>query len=182
MNADSAADNVSKSGVRASNAEREAFAHTVSIASQDGRLTVTEADDRLTAIYAATFREELPEIVADLPGDTWPAESNATPMEKPTRSKVWNGALVTHAVIVGVLATGAIGAWRHSGVPFFWPAWPLGWLGISVLVHYRIRRRRARWLGNWGSRRPGDPASPTMPGYHGPLNSHETDRARRPAA
>jgi len=149
MNADPAAENGTESGVRASNAEREAFAHTVSIASRDGRLTVTEADERLAKIHAAIFREELPKIVADLPRDTWPAEFAGPRTETRTgsgaeaaQSKQWNGALVTHAVIVGVLAIGAIGAWRHSGVPFFWPAWPLGWLGISVLVHYRIRRRR----------------------------------------
>ena len=43
-------------------------------ASEEGRLTVTEADTRLTRIYSATFREELPEIVADLPKETWPVD------------------------------------------------------------------------------------------------------------
>lgn len=147
MNADSAAENGTKSGVRASNTEREAFAHTVSIASRDGRLTVTEADERVAEIYAATFREELPTIVADLPRDTWPADFTGPRTEtrsgaEAVHSTQWNGALITHAVIAGVFAIGAIAAWRHSGVPFFWPAWPLGWLGVSLLVHYRIRRRR----------------------------------------
>ncbi|HEX3782414.1 MAG TPA: DUF1707 domain-containing protein [Pseudonocardiaceae bacterium] len=182
------ADTTLRTGVRASHDEREAFAHTVSIASRDGRLSVTEADERLTKIYAATFREELPEFVADLPKETWspdftkPRPVNLVEAAPAEPARVWNGGLTVHAVIVGVLAIAAISAWRHSGMPFFWPAWPVGWLGVSVLVHYRFRQRRMRWRGNWNGGRPGDPTSPTMPGYDGPLSSHPGDRDERRAA
>jgi hypothetical protein len=135
-------------GVRASNAEREAFAVTVTKASAEGRLTVTEADDRLTRIYAATFREQLPEIVADLPKDTWPVDyGRPRPTPPARRGNEWSTALTVHAAFVVFVAVGAIIGWIHSGAPFFWPAFPMFWLGMSVFVHYRIRQR-------WSGRRP----------------------------
>jgi hypothetical protein len=137
-------------GVRASNAEREAFAETISTASQEGRITVTEADERLSRVYAATFREELPAIVADLPKDTWPVDyGRPRPVTPPARrGNEWSFALTTHAAVVATIAVGAIVAWIHSRVPFFWPAFPMFWLGLSLFVHYRIRQR-------WLVRRPG---------------------------
>lgn len=138
-------------GVRASNAEREAFAHTVTTASEEGRLTVTEADARLTRIYAATFREELPQIVADLPKDTWPVDygrPRPDPAPPVRRGNEWSVALTTHAAFVAFIAVGAIVGWIHSRAPFFWPAFPMFWLGLSLFVHYRIRQR-------WLTRRPG---------------------------
>jgi hypothetical protein len=150
-------------GVRASNAEREAFAATISTASEEGRITVTEADERLTRIYAATFREELPQIVADLPKESWPVnyrQHGSTQSTWSTRSmsstltgrvgNEWSAALTAHIVFVGVIACGAIGAWVHSRVPFFWPAFPMFWLGLSVFVHYKIRQR---WLAGRIGRR-----------------------------
>jgi Domain of unknown function (DUF1707) len=171
------------SGVRASDAEREAFAQTVLAASRDGRLSVEETDARLAEVYASTFRDELPEIVKDLPREDWPAGFGVTPSTEPgpdrlrgsgselaPATRVWNGALTTHAAIVSVMAVFAVVGWIRSGVPFFWPAWPIAWLGISVLVHYRIRRRRARSLAagdgwqQWGPPgRPWDQGGPSGP-------------------
>jgi hypothetical protein len=27
--------------------------------------------------------------------------------------------------------------------PWFWPAWPMFWLGLSLLLHHRVATRRA---------------------------------------
>ena len=157
---------IGKGGIRASDSEREAFAQTIMAAGRDGRLSVDETDQRLARIYAAKFRDDLPELVNDLPREDWPAGFGGTPAAEPGQDQtmrprprnqpepsVWNGALTTHVAIVSVFAIMAVLAWTRSGVPFFWPAWPIGWLGVSVLVHYRVRRRRQRWRamggGNW---------------------------------
>jgi hypothetical protein len=168
MTAESAAPEP-RDGVRASNAEREAFAETVAEASRDGRLTVTEADDRLTRIYSATFREELPEIVADLPKESWPVDPGRPQPQPVRRGNEWNFALTAHAAFVATIVGGAIVTWAHSPVPFFWPAFPMFWLGLTVFVHYRIRRR---WLANWIGGRRGNPAEPTTPAYRGPWSSN----------
>lgn len=177
---------IDKDRVRASDGEREAFAETVMTAGRDGRLNIDETDHRLGRIYAAKFREELHELIMDLPREDWPAGFGGTPNAEPgpdhrtqprqrslPQLPVWSGALTTHVAIVSVFAVMAVLAWTRSGVPFFWPAWPIGWLGVSVLVHYRIRRRRQRWRamggGDW---RPWGPP----PGW-GPPRPSRFDRA-----
>jgi hypothetical protein len=45
--------------VRASNADRQAVADALRAASADGRITLAEFDERVTAAYAAKTRDEL---------------------------------------------------------------------------------------------------------------------------
>ena len=52
---------------RASDADREHVARTVHEATALGMLTMAEAEERLTEVYAARFRYELGPITADLP-------------------------------------------------------------------------------------------------------------------
>lgn len=62
---------------RASDADRSQFAELVQAAVGDGRLDLTEADERLTQVYAARTIAELTRIVADLgtaPGPTQPPQ------------------------------------------------------------------------------------------------------------
>ncbi|PPK69727.1 cell wall-active antibiotic response 4TMS protein YvqF [Actinokineospora auranticolor] len=54
--------------MRASDADRERFAKVLHDAMAEGRLTVTELDERLTHVYAAKTFGELEPLVRDLPG------------------------------------------------------------------------------------------------------------------
>ena len=56
-------------GVRASDAERERFAQLLQSAAAEGRLSPEEAGERSAAASAATYREELYQLIADLPVD-----------------------------------------------------------------------------------------------------------------
>ncbi|HEV3355395.1 MAG TPA: DUF1707 domain-containing protein [Pseudonocardiaceae bacterium] len=131
-------------GIRASDAERERYAGIVQAATGDGRLSTHEADERLAAIYAVRFRHELDSLVRDLPKPEQPA----------TRVPVsWRrGPLAVHAGIVAVIAVLLMVKWIVVGA-FFFPVIPLVWLGVSLLVHARIRRVR-------GSIRAAAPAAP----------------------
>lgn len=51
---------------RASNTERERISQLLDDAHVDGQLTLTEFDDRIKALWAATYADELPALVADL--------------------------------------------------------------------------------------------------------------------
>ena len=121
--------------VRASDAEREEVAGVVQAAGAEGRLTLAETEDRLAGIYGTTFRHELAEFTADLPKATTPP--------RPVR-QLPRGPLAVHAAIVLVLATVLIVRWLNSGVPYFWPAFPMFWLVASLAVHARIRGFRGR--------------------------------------
>lgn len=55
--------------VRASDVDRESAAGRIARALGEGRLTVDEFDERLTAVYAARTLGELGDLTADLPRD-----------------------------------------------------------------------------------------------------------------
>ncbi|BCJ35110.1 hypothetical protein Athai_26130 [Actinocatenispora thailandica] len=71
---------------RASDADRSRFAELVQAAVGDGRLDLSEADERLTAVYAARTIAELHRIVADLGVLPGPEPPDRAVLELRTRS------------------------------------------------------------------------------------------------
>lgn len=134
--------------MRASDAEREAVVRVVQQAGADGRLTLTETEERLAGIYAARFRHELVPFTADLPGapDRMATRPWAGVANWPARRA--RGPLAVHAAFVVVMATVLITGWIASGVPYFWPGFPLFWLVASLVLHARIRGVRLRYRGS----------------------------------
>jgi hypothetical protein len=124
-------------GVRASDPEREAVADRLRAAAGAGRLTMAEADERQAAAYAAATREELAPLTADLPADPptqpvamEPAAGRSGPLTAAARRRV-----AVHAAIVGVLAVFLVTRWAMDPAPWFWPVWPMFWLGLSLVLH-----------------------------------------------
>ncbi len=126
--------------VRASDAEREEVAKTVSAAGAEGRLTMTETEERLAGVYSAVFRHELQQFTEDLPRTTTGAPRQ--------RQGLPRGPLAVHAAIVAVLAVVLITRWAVSDVPYFWPGFPLFWAVASLAFHARIRGYRWRYRGS----------------------------------
>lgn len=56
-----------RGGLRCSDAERERTSAAVHRAVGEGRLSVDEAEERLTAVFAARYSDELDAVTADLP-------------------------------------------------------------------------------------------------------------------
>ncbi|MGW7531985.1 DUF1707 SHOCT-like domain-containing protein [Amycolatopsis sp. NPDC054798] len=129
--------------LRASDDDRERVAETIQAAGSTGRLTLEEVEERLRTVYAARYTDELGELTADLPrpepvrprGGGWPL-TRAALREHP--------ALRVHLGIAVVLATLLIVRWAVGGAFFFWPAMPLFWLFISLVLHARVRAFRRR--------------------------------------
>lgn len=69
------------SGLRASDADRDAAAAVVNNALAEGRLTADEHSERLDAIYSAKTQSELVPLLADLPGKRAAASATATPAD-----------------------------------------------------------------------------------------------------
>ncbi|AXB46920.1 DUF1707 SHOCT-like domain-containing protein [Amycolatopsis albispora] len=118
--------------IRASDAERERVATRVQSAGAAGRLTITETDERVAAVYAATFTDELAALTADLPPD------RPSPRRPPVR------ALRVHAAIAVALSVLLVVRWVVSGADFFWPVMPIFWLAVSVAGHAWVRGFPAR--------------------------------------
>jgi hypothetical protein len=127
------------SPVRASDAERERVATAVSDAAGEGRLSLAEAEERMSLIYATTYRHELERFVADLPAaspPTRPARPGGRALALPHRLRV-------HIAVAAVLSVFLVVRFVASGVPFFWPAGPMLLLWGSVLAHAGYLRQRA---------------------------------------
>ena len=128
--------------LRASDAEREAVATRLREAASTGHLTITEADERQAAAYAAVTREELVPLTADLP-----ITAAVPPPARPSRrGPLTDGSrrrIAVHATVVGFLAVFFVTRWVMDPEPWFWPAWPMFWLGLSLLVHHRVATRTA---------------------------------------
>lgn len=134
--------------IRVSDAEREVVADRLRAAVAEGRLTLDEADERLSSAYAARTADDLAELTNDLPVPAAP------PVELTPHAR---RRLAIHAAVVVVIAGLILTRWvvgvvAFGAAPFFWPVWPLFWLGVTLVVHYR----RAHGGRPWTDRSPAD--------------------------
>ncbi|SFW45190.1 DUF1707 SHOCT-like domain-containing protein [Amycolatopsis australiensis] len=126
--------------IRAADADRERVATTVQTAGSEGRLTLEEVEERLTRVYAAKFTDELTALTADLPRPA-PARPGF-PLTLAALRR--HPALRLHLAVVVVISVVAIVRWAVLGAGFFWPAFPMFWLAVSLLVHAGMRSVRER--------------------------------------
>lgn len=125
--------------IRISDAERQETADRLKLAHDEGRLTLTEYDERVREAYAARTRADLDTLLSDLPSvrtRDLPAVVERKEAEKRAEDRAaylgewrsWAGTAVTLIGIWGVisLATG--------GATFFWPIFPIGIWGVVLLA------------------------------------------------
>ncbi|MCU1683503.1 MAG: hypothetical protein JWQ81_4242 [Amycolatopsis sp.] len=120
--------------LRAADNDRQRVADAVQAAGAEGRLTFEEIEDRLSAVYAARYTDELGALTADLPKEPVPRSRRPAP----------HVTLRIHAAVLVVLAVLLTVRWAVSPAPFFWPVAPIFWLAMSLAVHARIRGARHR--------------------------------------
>ena len=129
--------------LRAADVDREFVAERLRDALNEGRLTLSEYDDRLRETYAARTYGELKALMTDLPPVTAKERSAVTPVSPsalaptpvtlPTGytmrwlSEKWSGWLTVSVILTVIwFAAGAHGD--------FWPKYPIGILGAIMLV------------------------------------------------
>ncbi|WP_433870650.1 DUF1707 SHOCT-like domain-containing protein [Saccharopolyspora sp. CA-218241] len=121
---------------RASDRDRERSAERLRVALDEGRLTLTEYDERLRQAYAAVTLGELAPITSDLPAPAPepPAEpaldEQAKEVAKRKRDKEWREWASVTVVLVGIWLFTSIAS---GGLNFFWPLIPSG-IWALVLV------------------------------------------------
>ncbi|GAA2354388.1 DUF1707 domain-containing protein [Dactylosporangium salmoneum] len=124
--------------VRASDSEREQYANMVRAGMTEGRLTLEEGEERLSGVYAAKFRDELPPLTADLPEGgrrgLYETPEAKEQFARDSRRHLWG-----HTGFVAVLAATLTGLWVLSGAHFFWPAIPLFFMVFGLARHARWR-------------------------------------------
>ena len=122
--------------MRASDADRELVRTVLVDAYGDGRLTREEYDERLNALFGSRTLGELPALVADLMAPDRPPAVPAPldPADLRTRgARKWRrdveesfAAFLFPSVICVVI-------WVLVGGGWFWPAFPMLFLGLNLL-------------------------------------------------
>jgi hypothetical protein len=133
--------------VRSSTAERERTATILRAAAEAGLLSLDEVDERMAACYQSQFRDQLAPLVADLPEHgrgLVPPDPEQQAAEQKARRSALRG-LGRHATGVFTVAAVLVGLWALGGAGFFWPAWPLAFLALTLIFHAKRRARWYRW-------------------------------------
>jgi hypothetical protein len=102
--------------LRASDADREAVAERLRVASVDGRIDAEELEQRLSAVYSARWVADLDRLVADVSPPPPPVPAPLAPPYPPYPAPVYQS---TNGLAVASLVAG-----------FLW----LGWLGSILAV------------------------------------------------
>jgi hypothetical protein len=110
--------------VLASDAERERTVGLIARAIGEARLGIDEGTDRIDAIWGAQRRNELVELVADLPQ-----------APEPVRRKLGAGAVSALVLSLGATAV--------QGVLGLWELWPVA-VGLCLLLAFGSRRSPGR--------------------------------------
>lgn len=122
--------------IRTSDGEREQVAHILRTAMTEGRLTLDEGEQRLAAVYAAVYRDDLAPLTADLPDHGRYALAELPEAKLAVARDRRRKAAVVAAV---VLAAGVlVGVWVLTDVHVFWPAF----LFLFIVVRPFARGRR----------------------------------------
>ena len=122
--------------LRTSDTEREQVATILRAAMTEGRLTLEEGEERLGAVYAAKYRDELLPLTADLPDNGRRALAETPEAVAEVRHN-----LRRHTAFVVGFSLILTGLWVLSGAHFFWPLIPMIFLFLSLKAH----RRHARY-------------------------------------
>ena len=119
-------------GVRAADADREATADRLRQHHAEGRIDVTEFQDRLDGTYQAKTVGELRQLVSDLPRDQQPGPLGRGPRLRALEMFPWIPLLFL------VIAISALAGHHHAGL---WVLIPLFFLG-RLLIWQRTPARR----------------------------------------
>ena len=137
-------------GMRAGDRDRERVADRLRAALDEGRLDLSEFDERVQRAWAAKTYADLDGLVDDLPGAIPVAKSQIephrdtgvpTPQDAARRGSrpAYQGILTVFVVCTLIWAMSSSGS---GGPDHFWPGWVLIPLVFTVLAHFRERGKR----------------------------------------
>jgi hypothetical protein len=119
--------------MRASDADREAVVEQLRVALNEGRLTITEFDERVRDAYAAITLADLAPLTADLP-EPVPARRLPEVRRESDRRKLfkeWRDWAGTSCVLVLIWAVTSV---LSGGLNPFWPIIPMGIWALIIIA------------------------------------------------
>jgi hypothetical protein len=125
--------------LRAGDDDRERVVGALHRHAQAGRLDPIELDERVEAALNAKTFGELEALIRDLPDEARTPEARALAERRAAVAKLREhvGSWVGVAVITTAI-------WAATGADYFWPMWPIGIIGITVVLHLIDLLKRPR--------------------------------------
>lgn len=125
--------------IRAGDADRERVVEALRRAYSEGRLDAEEFGQRTDSAYAATYVDDLPPLLADLPTERHDRQAEHAQHEQHgSISEAWpRWRPLLPILVVALVVLAATGVLRHGFFPF-----PLFWLAVFAFV--MLRRRPGR--------------------------------------
>lgn len=130
--------------MRASDADRSAVAQRLQRAVDEGRLDITDYDERLQRTYAARTYGELDRITVDLPAPA-PETSlvkaghsgGGTVARREETTAEWRSWAGTSLFLITIWGISSVAS---GGLVFFWPMFPVG-IWAAILLASMLERR-----------------------------------------
>ena len=113
--------------LRVSDAERRRVAEELRVHAAEGRLDVTELEERLERADAAKTHGDLDELLRDLPRRPAPRPAARRQRPRPVPE------LALFALVNALLVV----LWALGDSEGFWPAWSIGFWGLALLAKAR---------------------------------------------
>lgn len=132
-------------GMRAGDSDRQRVADQLKAALDEGRLDLSEYDERVQRAYGAKTYGDLDGLLDDLPGTVPVAKSQVVPaVERPGPAPVGKKPREKQSGVPGMAFVFGICVliWVMSGMGYFWPGWVAIPLLFAVMAHFRDRGNR----------------------------------------
>jgi hypothetical protein len=129
-----------RSQLRVSDDERREIAQLLRRHYEEGRLTLTEYEERTEQAFGARVYADFDGILDDLPV---PAGSPQPPLAPPgfaVRPPSAMDGFRGHLNVYLVISAFLIFIWAFTSRGYFWPAWPMAGWGIAVVLHWLAAR------------------------------------------
>lgn len=116
--------------LRAGDDDRERVVGLLHRHAQAGRLDPVELDERVEAALTAKTFGELQQLTRDLPDETRTPQARALAARQVKLRELGEhfGFWLTVSVI-------CVAVWAATGADYFWPVWPIGFIGLTVVLH-----------------------------------------------
>lgn len=136
-------------GMRAGDSDRQRVADQLKAALDEGRLDLSEYDERIQKAYGAKTFGDFHGLLDDLPGTVPVAAAQVVPAASPVSTQTGKPAKKgkkkheSHGVqgMASVFLVCTL-VWAMSGMGYFWPAWVAIPLILALLAHFRDRGNR----------------------------------------
>ncbi|HWS38233.1 MAG TPA: DUF1707 domain-containing protein [Actinoplanes sp.] len=131
-------------GMRAGDVDRQRVADQLKAALDEGRLDLSEYDERVQKAYAAKTFGDFGGLLDDLPGTVPVSKSQVAPMTPVVGEPARKGEQKHRSGVQGMAFVFGICVlvWVMGGTGYFWPMWvaiPLVW---AALAYFRDRGNR----------------------------------------